>query len=90
MWELIVIVPVLAVVAFAIVHQLSVQVNEYRFYQSVDWDFSIDSKIDRLNIDERMFGYSLNLTNWQRFYLFRPFFIFILLFVLVMMIVSLF
>ncbi len=62
--------------------------KEYAFYKNNDWDFSVDSGLDR--IDERIAAYPLGLTNWQRLYLFRPFYIAMLILVLVVMAVSLF
>ena len=76
----------LLALALLILHQLAVQVNEYYFYKRNGWDFSIDSNLYRLKIDERITGYKLGLTNWQRFYLFRPFYIFIMIVLLGFMI----
>ncbi len=69
-----------------ILHQIATQVREYYFYKQNGWDFSIDSNLDRLKIDEKITVYNLNLTNWERFYLFRPFYIFIMIVLLGFMI----
>ncbi|WP_234902475.1 hypothetical protein [Agrobacterium larrymoorei] len=61
-----------AAMSLLIAHLLATQVREYYFYKANNWDFRIDSHLDRLQIDRRMFMSDPNLTNWQRFYLFRP------------------
>ena len=71
-------------------HQTVVQVREYRFYKRNGGDFSIDSGVDNLKLDERVYINALGLTNWQRFYLFRPFYIILLIAFASMMIFSLF
>lgn len=79
----------LAVILLA-VHQIVTQVREYRFYKSNGGDFSVDSGVDNLKLDERVHINALGLTNWQRFYLFRPFYIVLLIAFAGMMIFSLF
>jgi hypothetical protein len=71
-------------------HQIIAQVREYRFYKSNGGDFSIDSGMDNVKLDERVYINALGLTNWQRFYLFRPFYIVLLIAFAGMMIFSLF
>lgn len=71
-------------------HQIVAQVREYRFYKSNGGDFSVDSGMDNLKLDERVHINALGLTNWQRFYLFRPFYIVLLIVFASMMILSLF
>jgi hypothetical protein len=78
-----------AVVLLA-VHQIVAQIKEYRFYKSNGGDFSVDSDADNLKLDERVYINALGLTNWQRFYLFRPFYIVLLIAFAGMMIFSLF
>nr|WP_172690696.1 hypothetical protein [Agrobacterium tumefaciens]ASK41696.1 hypothetical protein [Agrobacterium tumefaciens] len=78
-----------AVVLLA-VHQIVAQIKEYRFYKSNGGDFSVDSGMDNLQLDERVYINALGLTNWQRFYLFRPFYIVLLIAFAGMMIFSLF
>lgn len=72
------------------VHQIVVQIKEYRFYKGNGGDFSVDSGADNLKLDERVHINALGLTNWQRFYLFRPFYIVLLIVFASMMIFSLF
>jgi hypothetical protein len=62
----------LLAVMLLVMSQIRIQVREYRFYKSRDWDFSAESGLDRLRLDKGMWGYELPLTNWQRFHLFRP------------------
>ncbi|MFK3781402.1 hypothetical protein [Agrobacterium sp. NPDC089420] len=71
-------------------HQIVAQVREYRFYKSNGGDFSVDSGMDNLKLDERIHINALGLTNWQRFYLFRPFYIVLLMTFAGMMLFSLF
>ncbi|SCX34644.1 hypothetical protein [Agrobacterium rosae] len=71
-------------------HQIIAQVREYRFYKNNGGDFSAYSGMDNLKLDERIESYRLGLTNWQRFYLFRPLYILMLIAVAGMMIFSLF
>jgi hypothetical protein len=78
-----------AVVLLA-VHQIVSQIKEYRFYKSNGGDFSVDSAADNLKLDERVYINALGLTNWQRFYLFRSFYIVLLIAFAGMMIFSLF
>lgn len=79
----------LAVVLLA-VHQIIVQVRECRFYKNNGGDFSVDSGMDNVKLDDRVYINSLGLTNWQRFYLFRPFYIALLIAFAAMMIFFLF
>lgn len=74
-FEILIQLAAIAAVSLLIVHQFATQVNEYYFYKKNDWDFSIDSNLDRLKLDERISVINLNLTNWQRFFLFRPLYI---------------
>ncbi|MGI2033721.1 hypothetical protein ACRQ1B_15110 [Rhizobium panacihumi] len=53
-------------------NQIIAQVKEYRFYKANGWDFSVDSGFDKLKLDRQISTFGLNLTPWQRFYLFRP------------------
>ena len=76
----------LGALSLLILHQIATQVREYYFYKQNGWDFSIDSNLDRLKIDGKITVYNLNLTNWERFYLFRPFYIFIMIVLLGFMI----
>ena len=71
-------------------HQIVAQVREYRFYKSNGGDFTVDSGMDNLKRDERVYLNALGLTNWQRFYLFRPFYIVLLIAFAGMMLFSLF
>jgi hypothetical protein len=68
----------LVAVALLVANQTRTQVREYRFYRARNWDFSVESGLDRMKLDEGMLGYNLGLSNWQRFYLFRPYCIFFL------------
>ncbi len=56
-------------------NQMVAQVKEYRFYKANGWDFSVDSGLDTLKLDRQISTFGLNLTPWQRFYLFRPIYI---------------
>lgn len=69
--------------------QILTQYREYRFYKSIGWDFSVDSGVDELRVDERITTFDLNLTNWQRFCLFRPSFILVWIVVIGFMLRSL-
>lgn len=71
-------------------HQLVAQVREYGFYKRNGGDFSVDSGVDNLKLDERIHINALGLTNWQCLYLFRPFYIVLLIAFAGMMIFSLF
>lgn len=62
----------LVAVTMLIRSQVIIQMREYRFYKARDWDFSVESGLDRLRLDKGMLGYQLPFTPWQRFYLFRP------------------
>ena len=72
------------------VHQIIAQVREYRFYKNNGGDFSVDSGMDNVRLDERVYINALGLTNWQHFYLFRPFYILLFIAFNGMMIFSLF
>lgn len=85
-FEILIKAAALVALSLLILHQIATQVREYYFYKQNGWDFSIDSNLDRLKIDERITVYNLNLTNWERFYLFRPFYIFIMIVLLGFMI----
>jgi len=63
-------------VALLTLYQVLTQIKEYRFYERNGWDFSRDSGLDK--IDQRIAPYPLPITHWQRFYLFRPFYILML------------
>lgn len=76
----------LIAIALLAVHQIVTQVREYRFYKRNGRDFSVDSGLDK--IDKRIVHYDLKMTNWQRLYLFRPFFILMLIAFMTMMIAS--
>ncbi|SCX25142.1 hypothetical protein DSM25558_3708 [Agrobacterium sp. DSM 25558] len=78
-FEILIKVAALGAVSLLILHQIATQVREYYFYKKNGWDFSIDSNLDSLKLDERITVYNLNLTNWERFWLFRPFYIFIMI-----------
>jgi hypothetical protein len=73
--EIIVISATLAAIALLFCNQVMVQVLEYRFYRDNGGDFTVDSGIDRLKVDQKIHVRDLNLTNWQRLYIFRPIFI---------------
>lgn len=75
LFEILIISAAIAAVSLLIVHQVATQLREYYFYRENGWDFSVDSNLDRLKLDERIANYNLNLTNWQRFYLFRPLYV---------------
>ena len=85
-FEILIKAAALGALSLLILHQMATQVREYYFYKQNGWDFSIDSNLDRLKIDERITVYNLNLTNWERFFLFRPFYIFIMIVLLGFMI----
>ncbi|MDX3809825.1 hypothetical protein ACXIUS_09485 [Bosea thiooxidans] len=74
----------LAAVALLALHQFAAQAKDYLFYKRNGWDFSIDSGADK--IDQRIMPYDLGLTNGQRFYLFRPLYILMLIWFMGMMI----
>jgi hypothetical protein len=79
-----------AAVTGLLINQAMVQFLEYQFYRSNAWNFSLDSRLDRLKIDTRIQIYDLNLTNWQRFYIFRPVMIATVSFLLIAMIWAIF
>lgn len=83
--EIAVFLAALAAVALLTLQQVVTQVKEYLFYKGNGWDFSADSGLDR--IDEKITSYRLGLSNWQRFYLFRPFYILMLVWFMGMMVV---
>lgn len=85
--KLFIVTVTLAAIILFILHQIVTQVKEYAFYKNNGWDFSIDSGLDKL--DERIGPYAYGLTNWQRLYLFRPFYIALLIVVTSLMIISL-
>lgn len=85
-FEILIKAAALGALSLLILHQIATQVREYYFYKQNGWDFSIDSNLDRLKIDEKITVYNLNLTNWERFFLFRPFYIFIMIVLLGFMI----
>ena len=85
-FEILIKAAALGALSLLILHQIATQIREYYFYKQNGWDFSIDSNLDRLKIDERITVYNLNLTNWERFFLFRPFYIFIMIVLLGFMI----
>ncbi|MBB3947113.1 hypothetical protein GGQ73_003079 [Rhizobium skierniewicense] len=78
-FEILIKVAAHAALSLLILHQMATQVREYYFYKKNGWDFSIDSNLDRLKLDEKITAYNLNLTNWERFWLFRPFYIVIMI-----------
>lgn len=51
------------------------QYREYFFYKNLKWDFSIDSELDHLKIDQWITFYNFNFSNSQRFLFIRPFLI---------------
>lgn len=88
--EILLFLAALVAVILLAAHQIVAQIREYRFYKSNGGDFSVDSGMDSLKLDERIHINPLGLTNWQRFYLFRPFYIMLLIVFASMMILSLF
>lgn len=62
----------LIAVGLLAVQQIIAQVREYNFYKKNGGDFSVDSEMDHVKLDRSMHYNDLRLTNWQRFYLFRP------------------
>ncbi len=78
----------LIAVGLLAVQQIIAQVREYNFYKN-GGDFSVDSNMDHVRLDRSMHYNDLRLTNWQRFYLFRPACIAMLVFFWAMMIVDL-
>jgi len=79
----------LIAVGLLAVQQIIAQVREYNFYKKNGGDFSVDSEMDHVKLDRSIHYNDLRLTNWQRFYLFRPACIAMLVFFWAMMIVSL-
>lgn len=77
-------------VSLLAVHQIVVQIRECRFYRKNGGDFSVDSGMDDVKLDKRIYINDLGLTNWQRFYVFRPLYIVLLIVFAGMMIFSLF
>ncbi|MBN6148849.1 hypothetical protein JR065_00720 [Xanthomonas sp. AmX2] len=77
-------------VSLLAVHQIVVQVKEYRFYKKNRGDFSVDSGMDDVKLDKRIHINDLGLTNWQRFHIFRPLYIVLLIVFAGAMIFSLF
>lgn len=87
--EIVIFSAALIAVGLLAVQQIIAQVREYNFYKKNGGDFSVDSEMDRVKLDRSMHYNDLRLTNWQRFYLFRPACIAMLVFFWAMMIVSL-
>ena len=87
--EIVIFSAALIAVGLLAVQQIIAQVWEYNFYKKNGGDFSVDSNMDHVRLDRSMHYNDLRLTNWQRFYLFRPACIAMLVFVWAMMIVSL-
>ncbi|CUX57317.1 hypothetical protein FY140_10220 [Agrobacterium tumefaciens] len=88
-FEIVVFSAALIAVSLLAVQQIVAQVREYNFYKKNGGDFSVDSEIDHVRLDRSMHYNDLRLTNWQRFYLFRPACIAMLVFFSAMMIASL-
>jgi len=87
--EIVIFSAALIAVGLLAVQQIIAQVREYNFYKKNGGDFSVDSNMDHVKLDRSMHYNDLRLTNWQRFYLFRPACIAMLVFVWAMMVVSL-
>lgn len=87
--EIVIFAAALIAVSLLTVQQIVAQVREHNFYKKNGGDFSVDSNMDRVRLDRSMHYNDLRLTNWQRFYLFRPACIAMLVFVWAMMVVSL-
>lgn len=68
---------VLLLLALLVRWQIRVQIAEWRFYKARNWDFSVDSGMDR--IEERITYLDLGLSNRQRLYVFRPAYITLLI-----------
>lgn len=77
--EFLIIAAALAAVILLLRNQITAQVREYHFYKANGWDFSIDSGLDSLMLDRQITTFDLNLSNRQRFYVFRPFYILIIM-----------
>lgn len=88
--EFLIITSAMTAVILLLRNQITAQVKEYRFYKANSWDFSIDSGLDSLMLDKQIATFDLNLSNWQRFYLFRPAYIVNIMLLLCFMIWSLF
>lgn len=88
-FEIIIVFAALLAVGLLAIQQIAAQVREYRFYKKNGGDFSVDSGVDYLRLDKSLYYNSLRLTNWQRFYLFRPACIIMLIAFLGMMLVAL-
>ena len=86
--EIVIFSAALIAVGLLAVQQIIAQVREYNFYKKNGGDFSVDSNMDHVKLDRSMHYNDLRLTNWQRFYLFRPACIAMLVFVWAMMVVS--
>ena len=71
-------------------NQIVAQIREHRFYRRNGGDFSIDSGMDKVRLDDCIHYSPLRLTNWQRFYIFRPVCILVMFFLAAGMIFSLF
>lgn len=87
--EIVIFAAALIAVGLLTAQQIVAQVRERNFYKKNDGDFSVDSEMDHVRLDISMHYNDLRLTNWQRFYLFRPACIAMLVFFWAMMIVSL-
>lgn len=87
--EIVIFAAALIAVSLLTVQQIVAQVREHNFYKKNGGDFSVDSNMDHVRLDRSMHYNDLRLTNWQRFYLFRPACIAMLVFVWAMMVASL-
>ncbi len=87
--ELVVLCAALIAVSLLLANQVIVQWKEYSFYKANGWDFSVDSGHDKLKVDKKIQVYDLSLSNWQRFYIFRPAFLLCVTFFLALMLWSL-
>lgn len=87
--EIVIFAAALIAVSLLTVQQIVAQIRERNFYKKNGGDFSVDSNMDHVKLDRSMHYNDLRLTNWQRFYLFRPACIAMLVFVWAMMLVSL-
>ncbi|MBA8801675.1 hypothetical protein FHW77_005432 [Agrobacterium sp. RC10-4-1] len=87
--EIVIFAAALIAVSLLTVQQIVAQIRERNFYKKNGGDFSVDSNMDHVKLDRSMHYNDLRLTNWQRFYLFRPVCIAMLVFVWAMMLVSL-
>jgi hypothetical protein len=88
--QILLVIAAFAAVTLLLLHQMATQVREYCFYRARGWDFSVDSGLDRLKLDQRILIFDLGLSSRQRLYLFRPFYIAGLILFIGLMISSLF